>query len=60
MKDIFEGLADYLVLSILDQIWIQEVYLTMKDNLMRAYESEMKLIHNLDNIDVLYNKKATL
>lgn len=27
---------------------------------MKSYESEMKFIHDLDNIDELYNEKFTL
>lgn len=55
-----EYLADYLLLNILDQLWIQEVYEPHLPEIIRALSTEIRMNLNLSRIHSLFSKKTVL
>ena len=55
-----EYLADYLLINILDQIWIQEFYQPCIEEVTLAYESEIKKCHRVGGFEELMCKKQEL
>jgi hypothetical protein len=55
-----EYLSDFLLLNILDQMWIQEVYEPHLPDIMRALATEIRMSHDLERLHTLFTKKTVL
>ena len=55
-----EYLSDFLLLNILDQLWIQEVYEPHQADIIRALAIEIRMSHNLERMHSLFTKKSVL
>ena len=55
-----EYLSDFLLLNILDQLWIQEVYEPHQADIIRALAIEIRVSHNLERMHSLFTKKSVL
>ena len=53
-------MADYLLINLLDQIWIQEFYQPCISDVSQAYENEIKKCHKLGRFEDLMMKKHEL
>ena len=55
-----EYLSDCLLINLLDQIWIQEMYEPHQNDVTKALEIEIRACHDLDRVEELIVKRPTL
>lgn len=53
-------LSDFLLLNILDQIWIQEVYEPHESDLIACFQFELLFSHDIERIEELFSKRVIL
>ena len=55
-----EFLSDYLLINLLDQMWIQEVYEPHLNDLVTAFTTEIRICHDMERMDELMTKRPVL
>lgn len=53
-------LGDMLLLNILDQIWLSEVFDPIASDLSLVLKGEIRAVHQMDKLEELLNKRSIL
>lgn len=53
-------LADMLLLNIVDQIWMSEVFYPVASDLALVLKGEIRAVHQMDKLEDLLNKRNIL
>lgn len=50
-------LCDFLLLELMDAIWIEEIYKPHKDNIIEIIKKEVREVHTVERFEELAEKK---